>query len=732
MSFKPLLYLITLSLLSLLSLLFVPFAAVQAQESIPILSGTVLDPDGAAVPRAVVILLGGDGAELDRTLASGEGRFTFIVESTGPFRVRVELVGFATKEMAVTTGDNIAVTLDLAPVEERVVVTATRTSAPTAQLGATTTVYTREDIAARNAVTLSDLLRTMPGSSLVRTGGHGTLTSLFVRGAESNHNKILLDGIPLNGPGGEFFLSNLTLSNIERVEVVRGPQSALFGSDAIGDVVQLFTAQSSSETAQPGFTVSFEGGNRGTWQGRGGMSGVANPSVEGAGRMDYSTEWARFFTDNREPNNTFSNTSISGNLGYALTDSTSLRAIFRSEKGEVGTPDATAFEVPDLTAHSTRWTGTGALTLRTQASERWEQRLTYGFAETRTVSQDLVADKPFDFLFDSLNVQKRHHVSYQGDARVGSLNESSGQHLFTFVGEWEGERGFFGDRLDPATVANASRDNFGGVVQHQGLWDRFSLTSGIRLENNASFGFAVVPRVTAAYFVRKAGDALGATKLKFNLGLGIKEPTFVESFSRNPFFLGNPDLEQERSRSVEMGVEQRFARDRVKLEVNLFHTQFRDLIQFQIVDFTTFEGSFFNVQRATAKGGETVFEFVPVRGLRTRGTYTFLDTWSSATERPLLRRAKHSGTAEVIWSRERLTVASTTMFVGKREDSNFLAFGQNTNPGYVRWDLTGSFRSSHRMTYFAVVENLLNDEYMEALGFPALKRMFRMGARVEF
>ena len=726
MSFKPFPYLVVLSLF------FIPVAAVQGQVSVSNLSGTVLDPAGAAVPRAVVILLGGDGAELDRTLASGEGKFAFTVDSTGPLRVRVELVGFASKELAATAGENITVTLELAPVEERVVVTATRTSAPTAQLGATTTVYTREDIEARNAVTLSDLLRSMPGSALVRTGGHGTLTSLFVRGAESNHNKILLDGVPLNGPGGEFFLSNLTVSNIERVEVVRGPQSALFGSDAIGDVVQLFTRQSSAETPQPAFHVSFEGGNRSTWQGRSGMSGVANPSVEGAGRLDYSAEWARFFSDNREVNNTFSNTSVSGNLGYALTESTTLRAILRSEKGEVGTPDATAFDVPDLTARSTRWTGTGALTLRTQASERWEQRLTYGFAETRQVSQDLVADKPFDFLFDSLDVQKRHHLSYQGDARLGSLGKSSGQHLFTFVGEWEGERGFFGDRLDPATAGNARRDNFGGVVQHQGLWDRFSLTSGIRLENNDSFGFAAVPRVTAAYFVRKTGDALGSTKLKFNLGLGIKEPTFVESFSRNPFFLGNPDLEQERSRSFEAGIEQRFAGDRAKLELNLFHTQFRDLIQFQIVDFTTFEGSFFNVQRATAKGGEAILDYVPVAGLRTRGTYTFLDTWSSATERPLLRRPKHSGTAEVSWSRKRLTVASTTMFVGKREDSNFLAFGQTTNPGYVRWDLTGSVRASRRMTYFAIVENLLNDDYMEALGFPALKRMFRLGARVEF
>ena len=693
------------------------------------ITGTVFDPNRDPLPRATAYLLDPAGVDVARALTDNRGRFRFDGLAEVHYTLAVELVGFETVRQSVEPGTELELTLELAPVREQVVVTATRTRAPSGQLGANTTVLTEEVIASRQAIPLSDLLRSVAGVAVVRSGGYGTITSLFVRGGESNYNKVLLDGVPLNGPGGEFFFDNLSLENIERVEVVRGPQSALFGSDAVTSVVQLFTRRSRAETARPNFFASFESGNRDTWRGRGGFTGQA-------GRLDYSAQWARFFTDNREPNSTHHNTTLSGNFGLALNQTTSVRAILRGELAQTGTPGLTAFEPPDLSSHSRRRAGTASVTLRNQTTDFWEQRLTYGFNQTRQVSRDLIADKPFDFLFDSLNNQRRHQVSYQSDWRAGSLGHRAGQHILTFALEWDGERGFFGDRLDPANVANARRDNFGWVFQHQSLWGRFSLTNGVRLEDNDSFGFAAVPRASAAYFLRTSGGSLGATKLKFNFGLGIKEPTFLESFSRNPGFRGNPDLVAERSRSFDAGVEQRFWYDRGKLEVNLFHNRFRNVINFLSLGFDPaigFQGTFINVARAKAKGAEVVLELAPRDGLRGRGTYTFLDTKSSLTERPLLRRPRHSGTLEVFWNWRRLTVNSTTLIVGPREDRNFLAPpGTTSNEGYVRWDLAWSYRTTYRVTYFGVVENLLNDDYMEALGFPALKLMFRAGARLNF
>lgn len=729
--------------LVIFSLLFVPVFCVQAQNSTPVLSGTVADPGGAAIPRAVVILLGGDGGELDRTLASGEGRFAFATDAAGPFRVRVELVGFAATELPATVGEPVIITLELAPVREQVVVTATRTDAPTSQLGATSSVFTEADIADRQAVTVSDLLRSMPGGAVVRSGGYGAITSLFVRGGESDHNKVLLDGVPLNEPGGTFFFNSLSLENIERVEIVRGPQSALFGSDAVAGVVQLFTRRGESETDRPRFFAAWEGGNRATWRGRGGLSGDVD-------RFDYSAQWGRFSTDNREINNFFHDTTLSANLGYALSQTTSLRAVVRGEFARAGTPNQTAFGPADLGAFTRRGEGAANIQLHNRTTSFWEQRLLYGFSQTRSRSRDIFIDPEFvpefngltaefsrfDFLSDFLSNNRRHHMSYQSDWRTGTIGNAAGQHQITFALDWEGERGFLG------TGVNPRRDNFGWVFQHQALWSRFSLTTGVRIEDNDSFGTITTPRLSAAYFVRNGGGSLGATKFKFNFGLGFKEPSMFESFSTSPFALGNPDLRPERTRSFDTGVEQRFWYDRAKLELNLFHNRFKDLVGFETTDFSTFAGSFFNIGRAKAKGVETVLDLAPRAGLRARGSYTFLD--SQVVEagtvfdpvfsegRPLLRRPKHSGAFELWWDWRQFTLNSTMLFVGRRADSDFAGLSLTSNQGYTRWDLGAGFRSPHGVTYFAAVENLLNDDYMEVLGFPALKLMFRIGARAEF
>ena len=700
-----------------LLLLLPAHALTGAQQPGEDITGRVLDPGGRAVPRALVILQTRAGEEVSRALSGPRGRFRLESTAGERYRLVVELTGFVRFEQEVTAGADVEVSLQLAPVEERVLVTATRTGTPSSQLGVSSTVFAEEEIGRRQEVQASDLLRSMPGAIVVTSGGYGTTTSLFIRGGEANHTKVLLDGVPLNGPGGDFSFANLSLENIEQVEVVRGPQSALFGSDAMSGVVQLFSKRSPAETVRPNLFVSFEGGNQDTYRGRAGLSG-------GRGAFDYSAQWARLNTDNREPNNNFHNTSLSGSFGFQFRDSTSLRAVLQSDFGHVGIPGATAFSPPDLDADARRRQGLAGLTLHDQTTEHWDQRFTYGFSRSREVSRNL--QPVTEFLFDSLNDQKRYTAGYQTNLRAGPPAGRAGRHELTFGFDWDGERGRLGDRLLPASVGSHERDNFGWVFQDQVLWSRFSLAAGVRLENNDSFGFAAAPRVSAAVFPRLGGGALGGTKLKFNFGLGIKEPTFLESFSQNPFFLGNPDLQEERVRSFDTGVEQRFWHDRGKFEVNLFHNRFRDLIEFGFSSDPNIVGNFFNVRRAKAKGSEVVLQLAPIQGLRGRGTYTFLDSKSFDTERPLLRRPKHSGTFDLFWDWRRLTVTSTTLIVGKRED-----FG-GANAGYVRSDLSLQIRAGYRTTYFLAVENLLNDDYQEALGFPALKLMFRAGARVNF
>lgn len=710
------------------------------------LNGTVVDPTGAPVPRATVRLLDPSESEVGHTLTDPQGRFRFDTLPGDTYTLEVELPGFTTARRTVGAGEEVEVKLEVAPVREYVVVTATRTEAPTGQLGSSVTVVGREQLESRHSVTLTELLRTLPGLAIAQSGPPGAFTSVFARGAESDHNKVFVDGVPVNEPGGLFNFANLTPLNLDRVEVVRGPQSALFGSDALGSVVQLFARRGAAETRRPQASVSFEGGKLDTFRGTAGLAGEFS-------QFDYSIGVEHFLTDNGGPNSAFRNTSVSGNLGLALGRDASLRAVLRGDSGTVGTPGPTAFQRPDSDAFFRRRDRLVSPVFRGRLPglpESWTHRLSYAYSRSRQRSVNVFLDPPpfSDFPFDFLNDTRRHRASYQGDVALAPT------HMLTVAMEYEREKGRIGDFTFPPFVV-AHRTNLGTVVQHQAaVFGRLYVAGGVRVEDNGSFGTKVTPRFSVAYFLRlgsSGASGVGMTKLKGNIGTGIKEPQFVESFSPSAFFCGNPALKPERVRSVDVGIEQRLAHDRAKLELNWFDNRFHDLVAFapgdpNPADALVCFASFFNLGRAKAKGGEAVLEVSPRRGLHLTASYTFLDSQVLRTRaglefdpvfgvgRPLLRRPRHAGSLAVVWGWRRLNLTSTLAHVGRRVDTDFLfpPLGLTSNAGYTRWDLAASYRSPHRVTYFVVAENLLNRRYMEVLGFPALKFTVRAGGQLDF
>src|SRR5437867_130122 len=207
------------------------------------IAGTVLDPDHAAVPRTTVRLLKPDGAEVERTLTDSLGHFEFKQPCFVECRTEVRVAGFQTQTQP--AGQKIIV-LGLAPVQEKVVVTATRTETPTEQVGASVTVISGEQIEQQQQLLAGDVLRQVPGLTVVRSGGLGATTSVFSRGGNFDYNKVLLDGIPLNEPGGRFEFSSLAANDLDRIEIVRGPQSALFGSDAMASAIQVLPGHRAS------------------------------------------------------------------------------------------------------------------------------------------------------------------------------------------------------------------------------------------------------------------------------------------------------------------------------------------------------------------------------------------------------------------------------------------------------------------------------------------------------
>jgi vitamin B12 transporter len=715
-----------------------------AQDSI---AGVVVDPEGRPVVRVLVTVTAPDGKVLARTFTERDGRFRARTDSSDSCSVEASLAGFQPARASCAGNQELRLTLAVAPVQEAVVVTPTRSETPAGQLAASLTVFDKDTIERRQTPLVADLIRQAPGVTVVRTGAYGTQTSLFVRGGESNYNKVLLDGIPINEPGGVFYFNNVTSENLERVEVVRGSQSALFGSDAMASVVQMFTRRATADGVHA--NAMFEGGSYDTLRGSAGIAGKN-------GGLDYSLQGARYSTDNSVPNNEFDNSTLSGTAGVEIMPRAWLRFVGRAELGDVGVPGQTAFGRPDLDASFQRHDGVVGVTFSQQLTERFNHRATYGLAISNQESTNLLLDSPYtptfdghvgqfefsDFPYDSRNELRRHHLSYQADWRLLAGGGRAGTHLLTAAFDFDGERANLEDRL-AGSVTNASRNNAGYTVQYQALWPRLFATAGMRVEDNASFGVAVVPRASVAWIPHSGSGTVGDTKLKFAAGLGIKEPTILQSFSPPPFE-GNPDLEPERSRSFEAGIEQRVANDRAKFEVTWFDNRFRNIISSRTISFNPFRSQYFNIGLTRARGAEVSMELAPSTAFRVTTGYTLLASEileSTAPTNPvfrvgewLFRRPRHSGFAGITWRYNRLMVDVTGVFVGRRVDSDFSALQPSIveNDAYALWGLCASYRLSTQLNLIGAVDNLANADYKEPLGYEALGRAARVGLKVGF
>ena len=278
-------------------------------------SGRVIDPSGRPLPRAYVHTIAPDHSSTTGVFTDTDGHFS-LSTATASCTIEVTLTGFETG-IAPCSDRPVEVKLELAPVSEHVVVSATRTDMPAGEVGNSVSVFDTADLERRQFPLVADVLLAAPGVAVERTGAYGGVTSVYVRGGESNYNKVLLDGIPLNEPGGTFNFNNVSSENLERIEIVRGAQSAIFGSDAMSSVIHLVTARARPGTPVQG-SLSAEGGSFGTGRVTGAIRGAS-------GRNDYSIGVSHYTTNNEVPNNEFRNTTISGAGGSQLTPTASLR-----------------------------------------------------------------------------------------------------------------------------------------------------------------------------------------------------------------------------------------------------------------------------------------------------------------------------------------------------------------------------------------------------------------------
>jgi outer membrane cobalamin receptor len=729
-------------------LLSLPLALCAGETSN--IHGTILDPSGRPVEAARVTCQ-------DQTVYSNaEGRFT--ISGAGKCEAHFEKTGFETHAADLNAASEARITLTIAGPVETVVVSANRTETTPEQAAVSASVITGEQLAARQYPMMSNVLREIPGLQISAYGPLGSLAEVFTRGAERTGTLVLLDGVPLNDPGGELHLENLTSDGIDHVEIVRGPESALFGAEAAAGVIQLFSKRGDPKDSVLHGSVSYERGSFQTdrW--------IANLTGGLASRIDYSLSAAELHTGGEWPNTFYRDNSGTANLGYKISNSTQLRGVFRVYDAHAGTPGQIAYSVDDPIPNEQMRDDTVSLRLDDSRGSNFRQQFSFGF---HRLSDRFNDDEPFGqqplaalvrqgpgplspvyFVTlvdpnapptiippgltllqsaayfspsDSLNLTERKTAGYQG-----TLLHRGGALVFGYD---------FQDQSGNLSGIAASRENHGSFVNvQQDFGRRIFLSGGARVEHSSAFGTIGSGRGGASVLLLGEHGALSSTSLRLNAGRGVTEPSLLQDFGQSPYFHGNPALRPESTTTYEAAVVSEWWGRRVKAEIALFRNSFHDLIAF-VGD------TWQNIDASWARGIETSAQARVAKNILITGSYMRLYTRITASATPtsayagvgdeLVRRPRNSGSFSIAVTPRRWSFVLGGSFAGERQDADF-TFGVTRNPGYEKLYASASYDLASHFTPVLKIDNLLNERYEEVLGYQALSRSVIGGVRIHW
>lgn len=579
------------------------------------------------------------------------------------------------------------------PVAETVVVTANASAEDEPAIGAATTVVTRERIERGGFRTVAEVLRSVPGVDIVRSGSDGSVTFAQLRGANSTQTLVLVDGERLNSPYFPGFdLSGLTTENVERIEIVRGPFSALYGSDAIGGVIQIFTRAtarglSGQATAEAGDAGQRAGSVFASYGGESlGVSGSYRDGRVGGDRPN--SDW-------RQQNGAM-------RIESRLSESARIALEAAIEDSDLGVPGPVGRESPQARYGSRQ----ERLALPGSFSPAPGHEATFLFA-------DVVSRPHFDDPGSSFS-SRTDARSLQG--RVSDTWISGANRLTGFV-SYERGRVVDGSNFGPSLEGQHTTIWGAGFEDTWKLAGGFTATAGVRYDDHSQFGEAWSPRATLAWLSPNA-----LWKVRASGGNAFRAPTVGELYFP---FSGNPNLKPERSTSYEVGAERYLPGGRI--EASLFWNDFRDLIVYD------FQSSLnLNVGRARTRGIEIAVRQDLRRALSVDAGYTYLDAVDRGTGLALIRRPRHRAFLGASWQPvDGLSLAPRATFVGNRPDSDALTGKRVESPSFLRLDLFARY-SMGPVAPYARVENLADRRYAEVDGYPAPRRRFAAGIEARF
>jgi vitamin B12 transporter len=593
-----------------------------------------------------------------------------------------------------------------------VVVTATKTNTHLLELASSITILDSAEIERRKKNYLFDLLTTEYGISSTRQGSFGSLSNIYTRGAGTGHTLVLVDGVEVNmpsDPGNTFDFGNFPVDNVERIEILRGPQSTLYGSDALAGVINIISKKGSGK---PQFFLSTEGGSFNTYKGLAGLNGSYN-------FLNYSLTLSRFRTDgfssaSEKSGNTerdgSSSYNVSSKIGANLTEDFDINLIFRFTKADVDY-DQFGGQFGDDPTYIFNLEET---ILRTEGifsalSGIWEQRAGVSFLRNlRKYSNDQFGfNDPSRAFYDGSKVK----IDWQNNFYLTPYN------TITFGIETENEEAqseyyIFSETFPFESILPKNTARTTGIyLQDQFRLENFFGTMGIRYDNNERFGSAFTYRIAPAYIFWQTG-----TKLKATFGTGFKSPSLYYLF--DPSF-GNPDLDPEKSLGWDAGIEQFLFDSRLVVGATYFENHFKNLFDFD-ENFRTI-----NINKAESKGVEFYFILNPVKGISMKGNFTYTDAKdrsenSANKDLPLLRRPKLKAAYGINYSfLGKANVNAEVIFIGKRDDMDF-----SQSPAervelknYTLINLAASYNILSFLQIYGRVENLFNTDYEEVFGF---------------
>ncbi|UCF05279.1 MAG: TonB-dependent receptor [bacterium] len=591
---------------------------------------------------------------------------------------------------------------------DEIVVTASRVTWPIDKTASFTRVISKEEIRKYQTDSVVEVLRSAAGMDIVQSGSMGKTSSIFIRGANSNHCLVMLDGVPINDPTtGAFDFSDLTTVNIERIEIVRGPHGILYGSTAIGGVINIISTRAAEGARR---SICLSGGSFGTATGSVDLTGGGKTS-------NYALSILRTTTDGRFSNDFYKNTSLSGSVRSHVTPTSNISVNLKYSDVAKGLRGSEFDTDPNAVQSG------GSFFISAQY-QQFVHRIWNYYIRTSFYTNEITFDDPVDPLeegpfagdaFSEINSDIQN-VTWQNNLRFL-------ENLWFTAGlEWREERttnsGFspFGTTSFDNEINNIAYF-FNGIVDPKSLP---VLALGARVDDHSEFGTISTYKLSISYSIDRT-----RTTLKGSIGSGFRAPSLNELYYPG---YGNPDLSPEKAQGYDVGFSQEIDPLQLSCEVSYFRNDYENMIAFNLETYTAD-----NIGKSFSDGMEISLKLEPWSFCTVSGHYTYLRTEDCSTKKQLLRRPRHSGGFSINLHGDPLDVLLSASLVGKRLDNDFGGpLGEYFNPSYTRYDLAVTYRYSRWYELFVRVCNVLDEHYTEVAGYPSPDLHTIAGARITF